>query len=109
MDSIFIVLTGIAIVLFSIIVLRFHALISLVVAAFVTGILTSHAQLYEYAINANMSPTAAEAFTNRSIGSRLGNAFENTTGNIGVMIAFASIIGTALMKSGAAEGIIRSF
>ena len=108
MDSIFIVLTGIAVVLFSIIVLRFHALISLLMAAFVTGILTSQAQLYEYAINANMSPAAAEAFTNRSIGSRLGNAFGNTTGNIGIMIAFASIIGTALMKSGAAERIIRS-
>ncbi len=108
MDSIFIVLTGIAVVLFSIIVLRFHALISLLLAAFVTGILTSQSQLYEFAINANMSEEAAKTFINRSIGSRLAVAFGNTTGNVGIMIAFASIIGTALMKSGAAERIIRS-
>jgi GntP family gluconate:H+ symporter len=108
MDSIFIVFTGIAVVLFSIIVLRFHALISLLLAAFVTGILTSQTQLYDYAVNSNMTVDAAKSFMNRSIGSRLAVAFGNTTGNVGIMIAFASVIGTALMKSGAAERIIRS-
>jgi gluconate:H+ symporter, GntP family len=108
MDSILIVIIGIAVVLFCIIVLRFHALISLLLAAFVTGILTSQSQLYEFAINAKMTDAAAKAFMLRPIGVRLANAFGSTTGNIGIMIALASIIGTALMKSGAAERIIRS-
>jgi GntP family gluconate:H+ symporter len=108
MDSIYIVLIGIALVLFCIIVLRFHAFVSLLLAALVTGILTSQHQIYEYAIQAKMSESAARALMEQSIGTRLANAFGNTTGKIGMLIAFASIIGTALMKSGAAERIIRS-
>ncbi len=42
------------------------------------------------------------------IGTRLANAFGNTVGKIGILILLASIIGSALMKSGGAERIIRS-
>jgi GntP family gluconate:H+ symporter len=108
MDAIFIVIIGITVVLFCIIVLKLHALISLLLAAFVTGILTSQDQLYEYAIHSKMTVERARSFMENSIGDRLANAFGNTSGKIGIMIALASIIGTALMRSGAAERIIRS-
>ncbi|CAD5264426.1 Gluconate transporter [Imperialibacter sp. EC-SDR9] len=108
MSPLVIVLIGIAIVLFCIIVLRLHALLSLLLAALVTGILTSQDQIYDYAIHSNMSDTSALALSVQTIGSRLSNAFGNTVGKIGILILLASIIGAALMKSGGAERIIRS-
>lgn len=108
MDPLLIVSVGIAVVLFCIIVLRLHALLSLLLAALFTGILTSQAQIYEYAIHSSMNDAAAKALSTQSIGLRLSNAFGNTVGKIGILILFASLIGTALMKSGGAERIIRS-
>src|SRR5687768_4053038 len=108
MDSIFIVIIGIVMVLFCIIVLKLHAFLSLLLAALVTGLLTSESQIFEYAVNSGMSETAAKSLMNESIGSRLAKAFGNTAGKIGILIALASIIGMALMKSGGAERIIRS-
>ena len=107
MDSILIVIIGIAIVLFCIIVMRLHALLSLLLAALVTGILTSQGQIYDYAIHSNMNDAAAKALSIQTIGVRLSTAFGNTVGKIGILILFASLIGTSLMKSGGAERIIR--
>ena len=108
MDSILIVIIGIALVLFCIIALRLHALLSLLLAALVTGVLTSQAQIYDYAIHSNMNEAAANALSTQTIGVRLSNALGNTVSKIGILILLASIIGTALMKSGGAERIIRS-
>ena len=108
MDSIYIVLIGIAVVLICIIVLRLHALLSLLLAALVTGILTSQAQIFDYAIQSNMSEAAARSLSTQTIGVRLSNAFGNTVAKIGILILLASLIGTSLMKSGGAERIIRS-
>ncbi|MEQ8882157.1 MAG: SLC13 family permease [Cyclobacteriaceae bacterium] len=108
MDSIFIVLAGIAVVLFCIIVLRLHAFLSLLIAALVTGLLTSQDQLYHFALQSGLSETDAVAMSAQSLGSRLASAFGSTSGKIGILIALASIIGAALMKSGAADKIVRS-
>ena len=108
MDSILIVTIGIAVVLFCIIYLRLHALLSLLLAALVTGILTAQWQIYDYAIHSNMNDAAAKALSAQNIGTRLSNAFGNTVSKIGILILFASLIGTSLMKSGGAERIIRS-
>jgi GntP family gluconate:H+ symporter len=40
---------------------------------------------------------------------RVAEAFGRTAGNIGIVIALAAIIGTALMQSGAADRIVESF
>lgn len=108
MDPITIVLAGIAVVLFSIIVLRLHAFVALLLAALVTGLLTSDLHIYEFAISKGMSENAARALSTEVIGKRLATAFGNTAGRIGILIALASIIGIALMRSGGAERIIRS-
>ena len=108
MDPLIIVSIGIVVVLFAIIYMRLHALLSLLLAALATGLLTSQAQIYEFAIQSNMTEASAVALSMQTIGSRLANAFGNTVGKIGILILLASIIGTALMKSGAAERIIRS-
>ena len=108
MDPLLIVAIGIVLVLFCIIVLRLHVLISLLFAALITGILCSQGQLYQYAIHGGIADPEATKFSLQSIGVRLSNAFGSTAAKIGLIVIFASIIGSALIKSGAAERIIRS-
>lgn len=108
MDPILIILIGTAVVLFCIIVLRMHAVISLLLAALVTAFLTSPDLIYNFALNSGMSEQKALEFSKVSIGKRLGEAFGNTSGKIGILIALASVIGTSLMRSGGAERIVRS-
>ena len=107
MDPLIIILIGTAVVLFCIIVLKLHAVISLLLAALVTGLLTSPDLIINYAIHSGMSSEEANALANISLGKRIAIAFGNTSGKIGILIALASIIGTALMRSGGAERIVR--
>ncbi|MFV8341260.1 GntP family permease [Flavobacterium sp. XS2P39] len=109
MDPIYIILIGTLVVLFCIIVLKLHAVISLLLAALVTGLLTSPDLIYEYAVNKGMSVQDAQSLSNEGIGKRLADSFGNTSGKIGILIALGSIIGACLMKSGGAERIVRSF
>jgi GntP family gluconate:H+ symporter len=109
MDPIFIILIGTLVVLFCIIVLKLHAVISLLLAALVTGLLTSSDLIYEYAIHKGLSIQEAQTLSTDGIGKRLAEAFGNTSGKIGILIALGSIIGACLMKSGGAERIVRSF
>ncbi|WNH10689.1 GntP family permease [Thalassobellus suaedae] len=108
MDPIFIILIGTAVVLFCIIVLRVHAVVSLLFAALITALLTSTELIYNFALNSGMSEQEALNFSKISLGKRLGVAFGNTSGKIGILIALASVIGTSLMRSGGAERIVRS-
>lgn len=109
MNPIYIILIGTLVVLFCIIVLKLHAVISLLLAALVTGLLTSSDLIYQYAIHKGMSIEDAQTLSTDSIGKRLADAFGNTSGKIGILIALGSIIGACLMKSGGAERIVRSF
>jgi len=108
MTSLLIVIIGIIVVLFGIIVLKLHVLISLLFAALVTAILCSQTQLYQYALHSGMTDVEASRFSLQTIGTRISVAFGNTTTKIGLIVIFASIIGSSLIKSGAAERIIRS-
>jgi len=103
-----IVLIGIAFVLFGIIVLRLHAFLALIMASLVVGLLTPYETLIQFGIDAGMGEAEAITFADQSLGQRLANAFGNTAAKIGILIAMASIIGTCLLKSGAADRIIRS-
>lgn len=107
MNAILIILIGAAVVLFCIIRLKLHAAISLMLAALVTALLTSPELLLDYAQQSGMTENEARAFSEIPIGKRLATAFGNTSAKIGILIALASIIGTALMRSGAADRIIR--
>jgi GntP family gluconate:H+ symporter len=104
-----IILIATAVVLVCIIKFKLHSAISLLLAALVTGILTSSNSIYEYAIHKGLSSKEASALSTTSIGTRLSEAFGNTSGKIGILIALGSIIGTCLMKSGGAERIVRGF
>ncbi len=108
MNPLIIVLIAVLVVLTSIIVFRLHAFLALLLAALVTGLLTADVQIYEFAIGKGMAEGQAQAMSTQLIGKRLAGAFGNTAGKIGILIALASIIGTALLRSGGAERIIRS-
>lgn len=108
MDPILILLIGTVVVLFCIIVLKLHAVVSLLFAALVTGFLTSPELIYNYAIHSGVTVQEAQAMSNLGIGKRLATAFGNTSGKIGILIALASVIGMSLMRSGGAERIVRS-
>lgn len=107
MDPIIILLIGAAIVVLGITTLKLHAVLSLLLAAFVTALLTTPEQILEYAEHAGMTRTEAIEFSGISIGRRIAAGFGNTCGKIGILITLASIIGTALMRSGGAERIVR--
>src|SRR5262245_3843885 len=108
MSPFLIVAIGIFVVLFCIIGLRLHVVISLLLAALITGLLCSQSQLFQYAVHSGMGEDAASKFSEQAIGTRLANAFGSTAAKIGILVIFASIVGSALIKSGAAERIIRS-
>lgn len=108
MDPILIVLTGIAVVLVGILAMRLHAFLALLLASLVVGLLTPFDALLGYAQGTGMNEAEALNFAGQSLGKRMAAAFGNTAGKIGILIAMASIIGTCLLKSGAADRIIRS-
>ena len=108
MSPFLIVAIGIFVVFFCIIGLRLHVVISLLLAALITGILCSQSQLFQYAIHSGMTEVDAAKLSQQSIGTRLSNAFGSTAAKIGILVIYASIVGSALIKSGAAERIIRS-
>ena len=102
-----ITLIGTFVVLFCIIVLKLHAVVSLLLAALVTGLLTSPEMIYNYATHCGYTSDQAHDLSTMLIGKRLAAAFGNTSAKIGILIALASILGTALMRSGGAERIVR--
>ena len=50
----------------------------------------------------------AKSIAGHTIGKRVSDAFGSTCGKIGILIAMASIVGTCLLESGAADRIVRS-
>ncbi|MDC6365918.1 MULTISPECIES: GntP family permease [Flavobacteriaceae] len=108
MDPLIIILIGTVTVLFCIIRLKLHAAVSLLFAALVTALLTSPELIAAYAEHKGMGAEETQAMINMSLGKRLAAAFGSTSAKVGILIALASIIGTALMRSGGAERIIRA-
>jgi gluconate:H+ symporter, GntP family len=89
MHPILILLVGIAAILGGIIVLRLNAFLALLGAAILVSLL------------APGEPAGKIV--------RVAEAFGRTAGNIGIVIALAAIIGSAMMSSGAADRIVRAF
>jgi GntP family gluconate:H+ symporter len=87
MNPLLILLVGMAVVVGGILALRLHAFLALLAGAIVVLAL---------------SPT------NRGLGERLGEGFGKTARNVGILVAMASVLGRALMESGAAERIVHA-
>lgn len=108
------VLVSIAIVtvLVSILWLRLHAFLALMLAGFIVAIGTPPAALHSHADalveRGSMEAEEVSGFVGQAAPKRLAVAFGNTAGQIGILIALASIIGACLLQSGAARVIIES-
>jgi GntP family gluconate:H+ symporter len=108
MDPIVLILIGLAVIIGSILLLKLHPVLALLFAAVMVGILTSRDHLMQYAQSADMTPEEISAFISQPVGKRIASAFGNTAARIGILIAMAAIIGTCLLRSGAADRIVRA-
>lgn len=108
MSPILLLLIGISVVVICILWLKIDAILALLFAAILVSVLTPEANLLDFAESKQFSESATETFIQQSVGKRLATNFGNTAAKIGILIAMASIIGTCLLRSGAADRVIRS-
>jgi GntP family gluconate:H+ symporter len=97
-----------AVVVGGILLLRLPAFLALLLGALTVALLTSPDVIVGYARAAGSSPDAARALADTSAPERIAQGFGRITGQIGIVIAMASIIGGCLLESGAAERIVRA-
>ncbi len=107
-DPLVILLFGILIVVGGIIGLRLHPFLALLLGALVVGLMTPAAAIEQYALSTGATPEAARQMAGSNVGSRIALRFGSTVGQIGIVIAMASIIGKCMLESGGAERIVRS-
>ncbi len=104
------VLGATALILLGVLWFRLHALLVLLAAALLVAVLTPTAELQRYASDqvelGKMGEAAATSLVKTSAPRRLAAAFGQTAGEVGILIAMASIVGICLMESGAAHGIV---
>jgi GntP family gluconate:H+ symporter len=104
------VLAATVLILVGILWFRTHAMLVLLAAAFLVAVFTPADSLKRYAIDqvqaGQMSQSAADGLVKTSGPKRLATAFGQTAGEVGILIALASIVGICLMESGAAYGIV---
>jgi len=108
MHPLFIFACGLAVVLGCILILRLHAFLALLLGTLTVALLTPVEALQAYAAAQGLSDGATATLLNQSIGSRIADGFGRTAGQIGIVIAMASVIGICLLESGAAERIVVS-
>jgi GntP family gluconate:H+ symporter len=101
-------LAGMIVVVAGILWLRLHAFLALILGAFLVAFLTPPQAVERHALNSGMTPAAARSAGSAPPGQRVAEGFGRTVGSLGVMIGMASIIGSAMLHTGAAERIVRS-
>jgi GntP family gluconate:H+ symporter len=90
---------SVGLIIFLITVLKVHAFLALILAAFAAGLLSRPGKLEGEPLKSHWLQ-AIELTTTE---------FGVTAGKIGVVIALASVIGMCLMESGAADKVVRRF
>jgi gluconate:H+ symporter, GntP family len=90
---------SVSLIIFLITVLKVHAFLALILAAFAAGLLSRPGRLEGEPLKSHWLQ-AIELTTSE---------FGVTAGKIGVVIALASVIGMCLMESGAADKVVRRF
>jgi GntP family gluconate:H+ symporter len=111
MNPLLILLIGMAVVVGGILVLRLHAFLALLAGAIVVLALTPAPAVSPAKVPATgpaSAPVMKTAPAPKGLGERLGEAFGKTAGGVGILVAMASVLGRALMDSGAAERIVHS-
>ena len=107
MDPLILLAIGMVVVLGSILIFRLHAFLALFLGALIVAALTPAENIELYSESVNLTSYQTTELLTMGVGERLARGFGNTCAKIGLLIAFASIIGKALLDSGAAESIVR--
>jgi len=104
------VLTSSIVILVAILYFRTHALLALLAAALLVAILTPEPALRRFADDEvarnELSQSKADALVATPAPKRMATAFGETAGQVGILIALASVVGICLMESGAAKTIV---
>ncbi len=109
MSPLLLLCIGMAIVVGSILWLRLHAFLALILGAFAVALLTPEAALRSFSdtrvAKSEITAKAATKFVEKPASQRVAEEFGRTCANLGILIAMATIIGEAMLLSGAAEAI----
>lgn len=97
-----------AVVVGGILLLRLHAFLALLLGALVVAVLTPHDVLLQFALAKKMSAAAGQQLATQLFVDRVAEGFGKTVGQIGIVIGMASIIGECMLRSGAADRIVRA-
>ncbi|MFZ9747610.1 MAG: GntP family permease [Opitutaceae bacterium] len=108
MDPLYLLLLGVVVVIGGIVWLRLHPFVALLAAALSVALLTPVASLERTLLAQQKSPAEARARAADPVGNRLAAKFGSACGNLGLLIALASVVGACLLHSGGAERIVRS-
>lgn len=108
MHPFLLLLIGMAVVVGGILLLRLHAFLALLLGALVVALLTPHNALLQFALAKKLSAAAAQQLAAQLFVDRVADGFGKTVGQIGIVIAMASIIGECMLRSGAADRIVRA-
>lgn len=108
MDPLWILFIGMVVVLGGILALRLHAFLALVLGALVVAAFTPAEAVVKHGLSKKLSPEAAQKVADQPVIERVTREFGATAGRIGVLIAFASIVGKCLLDSGGADRIVRT-
>lgn len=111
-SSLWLVLLGLGTVVAGLVLLRLHAFLAMMLAALVVALATPSEVLNSFAAGqlalGKMTETAAAKFSTTQAPDRVMTAFGETCGQMGLLIAMASIIGRCLLDSGGALRIVKS-
>ncbi|MEP7341893.1 MAG: GntP family permease [Acidobacteriota bacterium] len=108
MHPFLLLLIGMAVVVGGILWLRLHAFLALLLGALVVAVLTPHDVLLQFALAKKMSAAASQQLAGQLFVDRVAEGFGKTVGQIGIVIAMASIIGECMLRSGAADRVVRA-
>ncbi len=112
MSALLLLCCGMVIVVGSILWLRLHAFLALVLGAYCVALLTPADALRDYAgglvVKGEMTQKAAAKFSDAPAAARVADEFGRTCASLGILIAMAAILGEAMLLSGAAESIAAS-
>lgn len=113
MDPFLILLIGMLVVVGSILLLKLHPFLALVLGAVSVSLCITEVHLEQYAesktkLTEEQRMELVESLNKKTTGERVAKGLGETAGKIGILIAMAALIGKCLLETGAAERIVRS-
>jgi len=103
-----ILLAGMTVVICGILLVRMHAFVALLLGALTVAVLTPSSAIERHGIEKGLSVQEARQAAEKSVGERVASGFGRTAGQVGIIIAMASIIGVCMLESGSADRLVRS-